>query len=273
MRGRPAALVAVGTAAFVCELVPGFWLLYRAGQIVLRQGTRSEGSVGMGWDARVPRYLGTAFVAQFVTSLAAGVLSGPILAGSISKVLVNVSHDLAPMRASIVLELLTSVGIMVLASLLYIVLRDGHRIVALVALVLWLAEAVMVAVSMLGLYALLSLGAACIGAGTPASSSYQTLGTLFLGVNQHAGDIDMLFFCLGAVLWYALLFRSRLVPRVLSLWGLLAVLLVFVGTLLFVWDRSLNPSIALYVPYVPFELVIGLWLLIKGASLPATQAE
>jgi hypothetical protein len=109
----------------------------------------------MGSDARVPRYLGAAFVAQFVTSLVAGVLSGPILTGSVSKVLVNVSDNLAPMRASIVLELLTSVGIIVLASLLYIVLKDGQRIVALVALVLWLAEAVMLAVSMLGVYALL----------------------------------------------------------------------------------------------------------------------
>ncbi len=226
----------------------------------------------MGSDARVPRYLGAAFVAQFVTSLVAGVLSGPILTGSISKVLVNVSDNLAPMRASIVLELLTSVGIIVLASLLYIILKDVHRIVALVALVLWLAEAVMLAVSMLGVYALLSLSTAYVGAGNPASS-YQTLGTLFLGIDQHAGDIDMLFFCCGAVLWYALLFRSRLVPRVLSAWGLLAVLLVLVGTLLFVWDRSLNPSIALYIPYVPFEPVIGLWLLVEGAALPATQVE
>jgi hypothetical protein len=219
----------------------------------------------------VPRYLGAAFVAQFVTSLVAGVLSGPILTGSISKVLVNVSDKLAPMRASIVVELLTSVGIIVLASLLYIVLKDGHRIVALVALVLWLAEALMLAVSMLGVYALLSLSTAYVNAGAPASSSYQTLGSLFLGLDQHAGDIDMLFFCFGAVLWYALLFRTKLVPRVLSAWGLLAVLLVLVGTLLCVWDRSLNPSIALYIPYVPFELVIGLWLLIRGATLPATH--
>jgi hypothetical protein len=116
------------------------------------------------------------------------------------------------------------------------------------------------------------LSTAYVGAGAPASS-YQALGTLFLGIDQHAGDIDMLFFCFGALLWYSLLFRTRRVPRVLSAWGLSAVLLVLVGTLLYVWDRSLNPSIALYVPYVPFELVIGLWLLIKGATLPATQVE
>ena len=75
----------------------------------------------------------------------------------------------------------------------------------------------------------------------------------------------MLFFCLGAILWYPLLLRSRIVPRAMALWGLLAVLLVLVGTLILVWDRSLSPSIAVYVPYVPFELVVGVWLLARGA--------
>jgi Cu/Ag efflux pump CusA len=54
-------------------------------------------------------------------------------------------------------------------------------------------------------------------------------------------------------------------------WGLLAVSLVLVITLLIIWDRSLNLGTALYVAYVPFELVVGLWLLIKSAR-PASMA-
>jgi hypothetical protein len=43
--------------------------------------------------------------------------------------------------------------------------------------------------------------------------------------------------------------------------------------LLILWDRSLDPGIALFVPYVSFELVIGLWLLVKGGSVPSTHVE
>jgi len=93
-----------------------------------------------GSDARTPRYLGAAFVFQFATSLAEGVLSGSILAGGISEVLMNISSNLGQMRASIVLELLTSVGIIVMTSLLYVVLRDQNRAAALVALGLWMAK-------------------------------------------------------------------------------------------------------------------------------------
>ena len=127
-------------------------------------------------DARTPRCLGAAFVFQFATSLSAGLLSTSILAGSITEVVVNISSNPAQMRATIVLELLTSVGIIVMTSLFYVVLRDQNRAVALVALGLWMAEAVMLAVKTLGLYALVDVSAGYVDAGTPTASSYNTLG-------------------------------------------------------------------------------------------------
>lgn len=36
------------------------------------------------------------------------------------------------------------------------------------------------------------------------------------------------------------------------------------ATVLLRWDRSLDPGIALYALYVPFELILGLWLVIRG---------
>jgi len=217
-------------------------------------------------DARTPRYLGAAFVFQFATSLSAGLLSAPILAGSITEVLTNVSSKPGQMRMTIVLELLTSIGIIVMTSLLYVVLADQNRAVALVALGLWMAEAVMLAVKSLGLYALMAVSAGYFDAGSPAASSYDTVGSLPVGVSQHAADIGMLFFCLGGLLWYSLLLQSRIVPRLLALWGLVTVPLVLVATTMLVWNPTLDPSFALYALYVPFELVLGLWLLIKGAN-------
>jgi len=222
-------------------------------------------------DARTPRWLGAAFVFQFATSLSAGLLSTSILAGSIAEVLMNVWSNPGQMRTTIVLELLTSVGIMVMTSLLYVVLRDQNRAVARVALGLWMAEAVMLAVKSLGLYGLVAVSAGYVDAGTPTASSYETVGSAALGVSRHAADIGMLFFCLGGLLWYSLLLRSRIVPRLLALWGLVTVPLVLVATSMLVWNPTLDPSVALYALYVPFELVLGLWLLIRGANVAPTH--
>ena len=72
----------------------------------------------------------------------------------------------------------------------------------------------------------------------------------------------LLAFCPGAILFYWLLFKSRLVPRALSLWGLITVIPVFFAIVLSV--LGINLSFYFVVPYIPFEFVIGVWILIRG---------
>ncbi len=229
-------------------------------------------------EASVPRYVGAAFAAQFSTSLAAGLLSVSILSGDVGDVLATAGADPTRLRAVVLLELLTSVGIIALTSLLYVALRDTVRWVATVAFALWLAEATVLAVNMLGLYALLDLGKTSVGAGSAVSASDTAVGRFALGLHEHAGDIGMLFFCVGALLWYSLFVRTRFVPRWLGIWGLASVVPVCLATLLNVWDRDLQPPILLYAAYVPYELVVGIWLLLKGSAgrpevLDATTSE
>jgi len=79
-----------------------------------------------------------------------------------------------------------------------------------------------------------------------------------------AYKLMMLPFCVGAIIFYYLLYRSRLVPAALSLWGLMAVFPVLLGTVLTI--LGFQPSLFLYLPYIPFEFVIGIWILIKGLN-------
>ena len=217
-------------------------------------------------DTRLVRWLGAAFVAQFIGSIAAEGLTSSILTGSIPAVMVGVNHNGAQIRVDILIQIATWVSIIIMTSLLYVILRARSRPVALVALVLWVTEVLLSAVSVLGLYALLTLGPDFVRAGAPPTSYYETLGTFFLGLEQHAAEVSLLFFALGAFLWYGLFFTSRLVPRGLSVWALLAMVLVLAGILPQVWDHSINVPLALDIPYLPFELVVGLWLLARGPS-------
>ena len=160
-----------------------------------------------------PRLLGAAFLFVWVAFLLAFVLPQTLLSGSMSDNLVNISNNLTLMRVSILVELVTSIGIVVLAVLLYVVLNKQNKIVALVALGWWLAEAITLAVSKLGAFALIPLSLEYVKAGAPDASYFQTLGTLFYGVDRWGYDIHMWFFCLGGILWYILFFRSKYIPR------------------------------------------------------------
>jgi hypothetical protein len=71
----------------------------------------------------------------------------------------------------------------------------------------------------------------------------------------------------AAILWYTLLHTSGYVPRGLSLWGLVAACLLAILSLLSTSNPGFDQPIVMAVtglPYLPFEPVLGLWLLISG---------
>lgn len=211
-----------------------------------------------------PRLLGAAFLFVILTSLSCGLLlKSAAGSGSVSEVLVNVSNNNALFRVLILDGMLNSVGVVALAALLYVVLKEQGKLMARVALGLWLAEAVFYAIIQLGLLALIPLSAEFVAAGAPAGSFYQTLGDfLYSGVFGNGMTLHMWFYCTGGLLWYYLFYRSNYIPRAISLFGLLAVSLGFVavvGQLL-----GYEVPILLSIPLLPFELAIGAWLLFRG---------
>ena len=191
-----------------------------------------------------PRLLGAAFLFVAVVSLTSGLLLTSVVgSGSISEILVNISHRQTLMRFSSLGELVTSSGIVVLAGLLYSVLHKQHKLIALVALGCWLAEAIFLALSQIGALALLPVSLDFVQAGAPVHSYYQTLGAfLYSGVNSMGITIHMWFYCIGGLLWYSLFYTSKFIPRVISLWGLLAVSAAFVGSCCNCWGMMCRSS-------------------------------
>ena len=85
---------------------------------------------------------------------------------------------------------------------------------------------------------------------------------LYYGVDRLGYDVHMLFYCLGGILWYYLFYRSRYIPRVLSVWGLAGVSLGLIGIVLWLFDVRIN--ILFFAQIAVFEITIGLWLVVKG---------
>ena len=220
----------------------------------------------MNTDMNTIRLLGAAQLFVFV----AGMLSERLLAsavgsGGISDKLVNISNNLALMRISNLVALVNTLGIVVLAVLFYTVFNKQYPIIALVALGSFLAEAITLAVSKLGACALIPLSQKFVEAGAPEPSYFQTLGDfLYHGVDRQGYNIHMLFFCLGGILWYYLFYVSRCIPRVLSVWGLAGICLLTIPVLCVLYDRDFTLAMVMGLPYAPYELFLGVWLVIKG---------
>jgi len=213
---------------------------------------------------RIPRFLGAAYLFVLATMILNMVLTQSILSGNISDILTNVSNNLMQLRIGILAELFTSVGIVVLAVLLYAVLNKQNKTIARIALGLWLLEAITLILSKMSTYALIPLSMEYVKTGSADSSYFQTLGNLFIDIGQWGYDVHLFVFSLGAILWYSLFYKSRLIPRILSIWGLVGVSLVLIASVLG-WFSYIRP-IYLIAPNGLFELVIGLWLVIRGVK-------
>ena len=75
-------------------------------------------------------------------------------------------------------------------------------------------------------------------------------------------------FAIPALIFYYLLFQSKIIPRWLSVWGLIAsVLLVIVNLLEFM--GIISGMEVLYLPIVLNEIVLAIWLITKGFNSTA----
>ncbi len=209
------------------------------------------------------RVLGFAFLFQFITSISSGIFFSKalIVPGDISETMTRIANNPAFMRTNILVDMATAIGIVFLGAMLYIALKNQNEKIALTAFGLYIVEAALLAVSRTNAFSLLTLSKEYISAGQ--SGNLLFAGKLALESMDFGGvTLHMLTFCIGGILFYYLLFKSRLVPRILSLWGLITVIPCLVATL-FVFF-GFNVPFIIYVPYVPFELAIGIWILIRG---------
>ncbi len=236
-------------------------------------GKTQNAHVQRGLTLDLARLLGAAFLAVILTSLVGGLLLDSAL-GSADRpdLLQHLSTNLTTARAGIVVDLVTSIGIVTLAALLYAVLHRYGRAVALVALGCWLAEAMFMAISRLGGLALVQLSRSFVDAGAPSQSAYQVLGvSLFKGVYAPAYTVHMFFYCVGGLLWYGLFYRSNAVPRLIALWGIAAAGVGLGGIVAELFGASVPTFV--FLPLLGFELIVGGWLLVKGVRVENRHVE
>lgn len=217
----------------------------------------------MNTHKNTPRFIGAAFLLQAVASFTAGSMLPGVLnvSDNIVDTMDNIANNVMRLQVGILVELITVIALILLSALLFIALKKQNMKIALVALGLRLTEVALLAGSRIETFSLLRISQASIHEGHP--TYLQTLGNLTYETQEFAYAVNMVFFALGGTLFYYLLFQSRYVPRWLALFGLIAAPLALIGTVIELLGYSV--PLIVFIPNLPFELTIGLWLLIKGA--------
>ena len=214
-------------------------------------------------DKKVTRILGVAFLLQFVTSFSSGSFIKPtwLVPENITETMLKIAENPWLVRANILVDMLTAVGVIFLGAILFTTLRKQNEKIALVVFGFYILEARLLASSRIATFSLIHMSQEFVSAGQPGFML--TMGSLAVESMEFVGGwLHMLAFCLGAMLFYYLFYKSRLLPRGLPLYGLITVVPPLIGTLTAIFGYEI--PFFFFLPYFPFELVIGVWIIIKG---------
>lgn len=124
---------------------------------------------------------------------------------------------------------------------------------------------------------LLTLSQEFVKAGAPEPSFFQTADVLInTGIDWFRDVAMLLTFGIGALMYYVVFYQYRLVPRWLSVWGLVGIILTILSALL-VMFHLIPPfgtiQVILNLPILPQELVLAVWLIAKGFNPSAVASH
>jgi hypothetical protein len=215
----------------------------------------------------------------FIVATAAGLLgssaTAPILAAP--DYLTQVAANANRMRVGALLSFTGFAASAGIAIALYPVLKKHNPGLALGAVGFRLIEVVFYIVGALCLLALLPLSTQLASAAEQDTAYFRTLGHMLLTAHDLAGFVfAVLAFCIGGGLYYYVFFRSNLVPRWLSAWGILALLLLLSAVLITLFDGepySVSGNLTfLAAPIALQEMVLAVWLIVKGFNPTAVTS-
>lgn len=201
-------------------------------------------------------------------------LSKLVVAENVIATANNIMANELQFRTGISVELLMSIGLIVLALALYTILKPVNKNVALLALLLKLVEATIAAAIVLVSFIALQVlnGDAYVTVFTPE----QLKIPIGLILNTHTAifSVPMVFLGLDMMIFSYLFFKSKYIPRTIAGFGIFSFALIFIHSLMFMLapKYAMMPinQIIFWAPSGLFEIIIGIWLLSKGIKVQQT---
>ncbi len=203
--------------------------------------------------------VGVLFIIATVLSLISSTLIGSVI--DTPNYLTNVSANGNQMILGALLELAAAISVVLIPAMMFPILKQHNEGMALGYFGFRIIEAITLIVGAISSLLLITLSQKYVNAGAPAASYFQTSGALLLAARNWAFPLNPIVFGPGALMFYYVLYQSKLIPRWLSAWGLIGATMVFVLGLLGMFGNIL---IFLAIPIGVQEMVMAVWMIVKG---------
>jgi hypothetical protein len=240
---------------------------------------RSEKEIKMNTNRKSAVIVGILFILGFAGAF------GPVAVKPIlddPSYLVKMFENKNTVMVGALAQLIMALACAGIAIGLYPILKKHNEALALGAVGFRMIENIFQIVAALALLSMLTLSQEVVKADAIAASAYQAAGASLHAVHFWSAFVLAHFgFCLGALMYYYAFYRSNLIPRWLSGWGIIAILMHLAGAIITMFAQVDPFSTSTYFLSIPIglnELTLAGWLIVKGfnssamASLSAKTA-
>ncbi len=220
---------------------------------------------------------GGLFIIGTVAGTISAVVSNPVL--SAPDYLNRISTNQNLVIIGITLQLIMAIACAGIALALYPVLRRFSEGLAIGAVAFRLIENMLQILKAVSMASLLALSLEFSTTESPANSYFQSIGAIINSASDWMiHGAGLICFSIGAAMYYILFYQYRLLPRWLSVWGLVSLAMVIIGSvlvLLHVIPAFGTVQVVLNLPIFLQEMVFAVWLIVKGfdQSVIASKSE
>jgi hypothetical protein len=218
--------------------------------------------------------VGVLFIMALVVFLIGQALYEPIL--SSPDYLDNAYPNRVIVIIGVLLEFVSALAVVLIPVLLFPILKEHNEVLALGYVSFRLFEAVLLSLAQIYKLSLVGLSQGYLNSGGVDASYLQNIGSSIQSVIywvDHAGLVYLVTFVIGTLILNTALYQSKLIPRWLSIWGLISAVAIMAASVMATFDIFLALAMILVMPIAFQEQAMAIWLIVKGFDSSAIDSE
>lgn len=212
-------------------------------------------------NKNIGRVIGVLFLFLFIIGIVIfQFLQGPIL---FSKDFLTVTSDGSDkIILSTLLAILSGIISITIAAVLFPIFKKHSVSLALLYLAFCILNFIGISIDNFSVLSMMEVSQLYVKNTTGNADILEALGTISYEKHWWTHYFSLLISCFPVFVLYYIMYVTKLIPKIISIVGLIAVVLMFIEILFSILGHSI--SMNMLIPIGLIQLILPLWLIVKG---------
>lgn len=217
----------------------------------------------MNSDKKIGRIVGVLFLLIFILGVIIyQYLQGPILFAD--NFLSIASYRADQIIISTLLGILSGVTSIVVATILLPIFKRHSYNLAFMYFAFCMLSFIAICIDNISVLSMLELSQEYVKSGTDKADLLNTMGIIFYEKHWWTHYLSLLISSFPVFILYVTLYLSKLIPRAISIFGIIAVILMFIEILFSILGHGISMNMLLPLGLV--QIILPFWLIFKGLN-------